>query len=302
MKKQAFFLFQVLCLVWLFFNFNLTFAEVDINHDENGAIEYPESISTDTGKPEYSDKVTQEVKTLKILTVGNSYARNAIQYLPQIAASVPGYSIIVTQANIGGTSMEDHVNLIDGCDTITGEKPYDKTYCLKDLLKKDSYDFVTIQQKSVLSFKIESFQPYMEQLCQFIKEHASGAEIVMHQTWAYSSDCSRLKDWGISKEEMHIGLVKAYNTVVQQYNMRLLPSGSAFYRSFSKRPDIDLWLKDRYHANVNGCYLAGCVWFSSLTGVSPKKVSFIPEGMDVETAVFLRKIAAKEVKKRKRKI
>jgi hypothetical protein len=233
--------------------------------------------------------------TVKILTVGNSFADNACTYLQQITESVPGFSIEITKANLGGCSLERHASLIEACKEDDGLKPYSNTYCLGDLLKKDTYDFVTIQQVSSLSFTPESFEPYAEVLIQFIREHAHSSEIMIHQTWAYGADSPRLKEWEMSREEMHNGLVKNYQVLAERYGLDILPSGGAFYKATLKSGNIDLWGSDRYHANMNGCYLAGCVWFGKLFGVSPQKIKFIPEGMDPDTARFLQKVAAKEI-------
>ena len=238
-------------------------------------------------------------KTIKILTVGNSFADNACTYLPQIAASVPGLSIKITKANLGGCSLERHVTLMKECESNPGLKPYSNAYCLKDLLGMDSYDFVTIQQASPLSFKLESFQPFADLLIKFIKEYSPRSAILVHQTWAYGADSPRLKEWNMSREQMHKSLVENYRTLAKEYGLDILPSGSAFYNAVLKDKGIDLWNKDRYHANVNGCYLAGCIWFGRMFGISPKKISFKPDGMDNDTAEFLRKIAASEIKSQK---
>jgi hypothetical protein len=241
----------------------------------------------------------QITKTVKILTVGNSFADNACTYLPQIAGSIPGMSVKITKANLGGCSLERHVTLMKECDNNSGLKPYSNAYCLKDLLEMDTYDFVTVQQASPLSFKLESFQPYAGLLINFIRLHSPRSEILIHQTWAYGTDSPRLKEWNMSREQMHNSLIENYRTLAKQYNLDILPSGSAFYAAKLKDQKIDLWNKDRYHANINGCYLAGCVWFGRIFGISPKKISFLPEGMDKNTAEFLRKIADKELKRQK---
>jgi len=248
-------------------------------------------------KAEDHVKYSHEQKTIKILTIGNSFARNACQFLPEITGSVSGCEIIITTANIGGCSLEKHVNLIEKCAKNPDLKPYYEKYCLKELLAMDNYGFITIQQVSLLSFKPESFQPYADKLINFIKQYSPDSEIIIHQTWAYSPKCKRLKDWNMSREEMHDGLVRSYNILAEQYNLEILPSGNAFYSSFDKNKDIYLWAGDGYHANNNGCYLAGCVWFGKFFNISPEKVKFIPDGMNKKTAIFLRKIAAKEINK-----
>lgn len=163
-------------------------------------------------------------------------------------------------------------------------------------MKKDTYNFVTIQQVSSLSFKPESFEPYADVLIQFIRKHAPPSEIIIHQTWAYGADSPRLKEWGMSREEMHKGLVKNYQVLAERYRLDMLPSGQAFHRATLENKSIDLWTQDRYHANMNGSYLAGCIWFGKMFDISPQKIKFVSEGMKPETARFLRKIAANETK------
>lgn len=240
-----------------------------------------------------SVKNSGPTKTIRLLTIGNSFSNNACKYLSQIAASIPGYKIEITKANIGGCSLEKHANLIATCKKDNSTKPYNGNYCLVDMLKQGPYDIVTIQQLSLLSFKPESYQPYANTIVEFVKQHAPGAEIRIHQTWAYAEDCQRFEKLGISREEMHTGIVNSYQALADELNLEILPSGNAFYQASKKYPTIDLWSKDRYHASDYGCYLAGCVWFGELFGVSPQKVKFVPESIEPKSAERLRKIAVK---------
>jgi hypothetical protein len=238
----------------------------------------------------------EENKLLKILTIGNSFADNACTYLRQIAESIPGYKIEITKANIGGCSLEKHADFITKCEDTPGLKSYSKKYCLKELLQMDNYDFVTIQQVSSSSWRSETFQPHADILIKFIRKHSPGSEIVIHQTWAYHPNCIRFKKWGISSSEMHKKLVKNYDNLAEEYSLNILPSGEAFYMVYEKNPDLNLWKEDTYHANVNGSYLAGCVWFSCLFHVSPKQIDFVPEEMDEMTAKFIRRMAKKAIR------
>ncbi len=239
-------------------------------------------------------------KTIKVLTVGNSFADDAVSFLSEIAESVPGYSIHYTKANIGGCSLEKHVNLIKVCEDDPSQKPYAKEYCLKDLLLADNYDFVTIQQVSSMSFKWESFQPYAGELIGFIREHQPQSEIIIQQTWAYPN-AQKLENWGITYDEMQAGLVKNYDKLASDYKLRLFPVGEAIYNAYKQDTTLNLWRADIHHANENGRYLAGCIWFGTMSGVSPKKVNFIPEGMEEKTALFLREVADSEIRKQKRR-
>tara|TARA_R110002049_G_scaffold38978_4_gene120407 strand:- start:10692 stop:11663 length:972 start_codon:yes stop_codon:yes gene_type:complete len=239
-------------------------------------------------------------ESIKILTIGNSFADNACKYLEQITESVEGYSIDITKANIGGASLGKHTNLIDKCKEDQNLKPYSGKYCLKELLSKNIYDYVTIQQVSTLSFKYESFQPYADSLVTFVKRYSPKSEIIVHQTWAYSPDSDRLKKWNMSREDMHTKLTINYQDLAGRYETFILASGKTFDKSFKRYPNINLWKDDSHHANDNGCYLAGCVWFGELFGVSPKKIKFYPESMDRKTSRRLKRIAFRAIKSLKK--
>ena len=235
----------------------------------------------------------EDVKTIKVLTIGNSFADNACTFLKQIAESVPGCKVEFAKANIGGCPLDKHAALIKKCEADPTLKPYYKKFTLKERLQQDKWDVITIQQVSHKSYKPETFHPHADELVAFIKKNAPDSEILIHQTWAYAPDCKRLKGFGIDRAEMHKRLTKNYNDLSQFFGgLRILKSGEAFTRSLKTNPEIDLWNpKDRFHAGRDGCYLLGCVWFSELFGISPEKVTYVPKGMDEAVAAKLRKAA-----------
>jgi len=240
-----------------------------------------------------NDNKKDQPKTIKLLTIGNSFANNACKYLKQITESVEGCNIVIGKANIGGCSLEKHAGLIKKCEQDPTLKPYSGK-SLKELLQQEKWDVVTIQQVSHFSFKAETFQPYADEICAFIKKYAPQAKIYIHETWAYAPDCKRLKGFKITSDQMYKRLKKNYKILSKRYNAPILPSGDAFYRSFKKNKNIDLWHSGgRYHANTNGCYLVGCVWFRKLFERSPKEITYIPAGMTEETASFFQSVAIK---------
>jgi len=241
-----------------------------------------------------SSLLSEEVKTIKVLTVGNSFADNACTFLKQITESVPGCRLEFIKANLGGCSFDRHAKLIKDCEADPTLKPYQKKYTLKELLQQDQWNVVTIQQVSHKSFLPESYHPFADEVVACVKKNASGAEILIHQTWAYGPDSKRIEGFGITWRQMNDGLVKCYSDLARHFGgLRLLRSGEAFTESLKANPEIDLWNpKDRSHANREGCYLAGCVWFAELFGISAEKVTFVPDGMDPAVAAKRRQAAA----------
>lgn len=235
-------------------------------------------------------------KDIHILTIGNSFANNACKYLGEIVTSVPGRGIRITKANIGGCSLEKHASLIAACENDRSLKPYGDKYSLKEILARNTYDFVTIQQVSSQSFKAESYEPHAQILIELIRKYAPDAEILVHQTWAYSPSATRLKDWNLARQIMHDSLTQNYDRLAERYGLGVLRSGASFFRAYKKNDRHNLWSADGYHASAKGCYLAGCVWYAQLFGESPNQVNFKPLELTNKEARFLRRMANKEYK------
>lgn len=231
-------------------------------------------------------------QTVKILTIGNSFAQNACTYLPPIAESVAGCEVVIGKANIGGCHLEKHANLIRQSEQDPSVKPY-KGKTLKEWLRQEAWDVVTIQQVSYLSFELASYHPHVGDIIAYVQRHAPQAQLYLHQTWAYAPDCPRLEGFGMDAREMYKGLKTSYRSLAKQYELPILPSGDAFYRASRKDENLHLWREDRFHANAQGCYLAGCVWLKELFERSPEEVIFVPEEISPEVAAFLRQVAAR---------
>lgn len=273
---------------------------------------------------------------LKVLTIGNSFADSVFGMLPKIAEA-QGDKVVMDRANIGGCSLENHVKLIADCEKDANCKPYQKKYNLKDLLTQTRWDIVTIQQASPLSWKGESYHPYINQLVDYIRKFAPHAEIVIQQTWAYRSDAKQFKSWNIDQDEMHKRLTGNYTREAHNFQIRMIPSGNAvaMARTTQKTkfiaPSADdiakltypnlpnqngsliigyAWNKnaqtgqyhldaDFIHLNARGQYLQACVWYAYLFNKSVVNCKYVPTGIDAEDAAFLRATAQKTVDNQK---
>ncbi|MDF9828352.1 hypothetical protein M2103_001912 [Ereboglobus sp. PH5-5] len=177
----------------------------------------------------------------KVLTIGNSFADNATEFLPQIVEST-GRQLVLFRANLGGCSLERHARHLRAAlanpDDPKGS-PYannagvlgiagKKKVSLPEALAAVEWDFVTIQEWSQRSFKPEHQEPHAKQLIDAIRKLAPTAEIVIHQTWAYREDHAWYqKGDGFTQQKMHAGLRAAYKELSARHGLRILPSGDA---------------------------------------------------------------------------
>ncbi len=249
-------------------------------------------------------------RTVRLLTVGNSFADNALTYLPQIVEAA-GQKLIVARANLGGCSLERHWRHVAAHEADSASKegsPYSKgKNSLAQLLAKEKWDFITIQQVSIKSHDLSSYYPYVRDLHRYIKERAPDAKIMAHQIWAYhtiskelgvevvpSGDAMFLADsdskWGYRPDT-------SFNFETAK-PPALLRQSHSLHTGWSWRKEKDGTSKlrmDGHHASKAGKYLLGCVWFEVFYGTSAVENTFVPEGLDSKYAKFLRLTAHQAV-------
>jgi hypothetical protein len=273
-------------------------------------------------------------RTVKVLTIGNSFSENACKYLKEIGKD-QGVEIIIGTANIGGCPLEKHARLARESDADPSLKPYTTKHDgkttkinLQDALKAEEWDFVTIQQYSLHSYRPETYHPHVDELVGRIHSLAPQAKLLVHETWAYRPDSPSFKQEKLDQQTMYDGLRRCYEDVAREFNGTIIPVGTAFQKVRATPgqqvvvpdPKFDYktavapnlpnqdhslivgwrWVEkdgkktlslDAKHANASGCYLGGLVWFEVLTGGDATKVKFVPKGVGAGDAELYRKVA-----------
>ncbi len=184
---------------------------------------------------EPSQDLKQESKTVRLLTVGNSFSANATRFLGDLSKA-GGHTLIHQPIVVGGASLELHAGrfALHEKDAQDPAGLYGKR-SLKDYLGEQPWDFITIQQASIKSHDPATYRPYAKQLQDFIKQHAPRAEVLMHQTWAYRQDDPRFAvaqpkpGEPTSHAEMYGQLTAAYSTIAGELGIRRIPVGDAFF-------------------------------------------------------------------------
>jgi hypothetical protein len=270
-------------------------------------------------------------KTVRLLTIGNSFSGNATHYLGDLAKG-GGHVLVHQPMSIGGASMEVHWTKIQAHEK-DPKNPAGLygTRALGETLKTGEWDVVTIQQASVKSHDVETYRPFAVQLRDYVKIHAPKAELLLHQTWAYRRDDPRFgpgKAEPSTREAMHAGLSAAYLATSKELGLRIIPVGDAFQiadtdpawgfkpdASFNPKTAVDPALPDQthslhvgwrwstskegkralgmdgHHASTAGEYLGACVWYEVLFKESVVGNTFVPKDLKPEDAAYLRATA-----------
>lgn len=267
------------------------------------------------------------VTTIRLLTVGNSFADNMLRFLPGLAEAA-GLDLTVGRANFTGCSLQKHAESASAGVALYPTAPGKPERTLQQALEAERWDIITIQQASRLSDDWTTYQPWAGSLVDQIRRHAPQAEVVIHQTWAYRHDDPKFRD-GSTPAQMHAAVRSNYHRLARDLGLRVIPVGDAFHLAASTpewtyRRDENFdhrnppegavpdqpgslhagwgWRRskaenplrfnlDAHHANIFGAYLAGCVMLRFLTGHSPVGNAFVPEGISKEQAASLQRLA-----------
>jgi hypothetical protein len=201
-------------------------------------------------------------KTVRLTAIGNSFSNNATEYLDDIAAA-DGNLLIFKTASVGGSPLELHAGRAelhekdpaDAKGTYTGGKG------LREILTESKPQFVTIQQASIKSHDLATYQPHATKLRDYVKQYAPQAELLLHETWAYRVDDPRFSftkpkaGEPKTQREMYEGLSNAYRTVAGELGIRIIPVGDAFIAAdsdskFGYKPDTSFDPKTAKHPEL----------------------------------------------------
>jgi hypothetical protein len=175
-------------------------------------------------------------KTVRLLTIGNSFSANATKHLAGIAKA-GGNTLIHRPLVIGGSSMQVHWDkaMLHEKNPTDPKGLYTFTQGLPAALESDKWDYITIQQASIKSHDLSTYQPYATQLRDYVKKHAPQATLLVHETWAYRKDDPRFfvkepkPGEPRSQAEMYEMLRNAYRTIAKELGVAIIPTGDAMY-------------------------------------------------------------------------
>jgi len=187
---------------------------------------------------------------LKVLTIANSFTDSLSTFWQKVVESA-GCSLHFEKANHGGCELHRHWSYIQNEERDNVYRMYQNyQYKMSEVLAKEPWDIVTIQQASSCSWRYETFQPFADNIYEYIRKHSPQAEVIVQQTWTYRNDDPRLYDkWKyheelieraaelgvtlpskaikIDQDGMYDELTKAYYTLAQKHKLRIIPTGYA---------------------------------------------------------------------------
>ncbi len=240
----------------------------------------------------------QTDRVVKILCIGNSFSQDATRYLEDISDG----RIFVRNLYIGGCTLEIHNECIE-----SGKALYEyqkdaeeiEKIALEDALRREKWDYITVQQVSNLSGIEESYEPYLSNIIEFVKSICPDAEIVLHSVWPYDHNTKHhgFAEYNNSQSEMFERMQKCTKKFSEKHSLRVVNTGKVVQRLRST-PEFNYetgglsLTRDTYHMSDYGRYLTGLVWNEFFTGTKPTDVKYVPDGFDEKLVDVLKTGAA----------
>lgn len=229
-------------------------------------------------------------KVTKILAIGNSFSRDAVEQYLWDLADAGKEKCIIGNLYIGGCPIDRHVENarnnnpayeyrkigIDGIRVQTDNKKLD------DALQEEKWDIVTVQQASYDSGNYNSFA-LLPELISYIRARVPyNTKILFHQTWAYAqtSNHSGFKKYGNSQIRMYRAICECSEKAARDNNLNgIIPAGTAIQIARSTELGDNL-NADGYHLDhLVGRYIAACTWYEYIFKHKVKGNRFAPKGM-----------------------
>lgn len=246
-------------------------------------------------------------RTLRILAIGNSFSRDAVEQNLHELAKADGDTAIIGNLFIGGCSLERHSGNIrdDKHDYVyrkigaDGKMKEKKNTSIAEALKDDQWDYVSLQQASPFSGMFEKYEPYLPGIIKYVKENApKKSKIILHQTWAYQqgSGHSGFKNYDRDQLKMYRAIVDANKRAAKLGKIKtVVPSGTAVQNARTSFIG-DNMNRDGFHLDLShGRFTAACAWYETLFGKDVTCNTWAPKGMNRDIAAVAKRAAHEAV-------
>ncbi|MBQ7931076.1 MAG: hypothetical protein IJ334_08695 [Clostridia bacterium] len=213
---------------------------------------------------------------MKVLFIGNSFT--FVNDLPAMLENLSGGEITYGKVLHGGAYLKWYADPEHELGVQVREKA------------KETWDAVILQD--------QSFNPARDRddcvnQTKVLAALFPETPVFMYQTWAYRDGSDKLKNTGLTYDEMKEKLYEAYNAAAEAVNGRRVPVGYGFAEVKKTAPDVVLYTEDDYHPSPAGTYLAASLFYTALTGKDCGELPGI-DALDDGTVKIL-KTAAKAV-------
>ena len=246
----------------------------------------PADNPTDNPADKPADEITwDDDGVLKILTVGNSFSVDCMQFVYEIAKAAGIEKVKLGNLYISGCSLSKHLTNAKSDSAAytfyTNESGAWKTnnnYKFSSGVKSDNWDFISFQQASGSSGIADTYDDLnalmdiVEPLCL-----NKNVEFIWHMTWAYQADSTNdsFPKYESKQDVMYNAIVNAVQEKIVSNSRitRIVPNGTAIQNARTSYMG-DTLTRDGYHlSKTEGRIIAGISMVAVTVGIDWEKIN-----------------------------
>jgi len=233
------------------------------------------------------------MKELKILSIGNSFAMDTMEYLTKIILRLGYDRVKLGDLYIGGCSINRHYNnavndapeyryyVNDG----TGWEAT-QGYKMSDAITSEKWDWISIQHGTGDGSRYTSEESYEKllPLIEYVRGLAwQGVKIAFNMAWVgepyhHHPELASYNGDQLLMYEKLTDLTKRIILPMKQIDC-VSPTGTAVQNARTSK--LETISRDGYHLTYDtGRYLAGLTFFKALTGTDVSGIEWAPIGVD----------------------
>ncbi len=231
------------------------------------------SVSDFESDAESSETKLPEVtlpKSVRILSIGNSFSDDAMEHFWNILNDLGIEEIILGNLYIGGCSIDRHYANMQSREAVyqyrknTSGTWISKKDSLPNALADEAWDYVTFQQASQDSGRPNSYGNF-DALVELVKsELPRNCELYFHMTWAYQQNSTHagFANYNNDQMTMYQSILNAVNEkVMDNTNINdVIPAGTAIQNLRTSYLG-DTLTRDGYHMSYGiGRYTVSMAW------------------------------------------
>ena len=231
------------------------------------------------------------VEELKILSISNSYGKNALWELYDICKAEGVKKVDIAVMYIAGCSLDKHWENIQNNNAAyevfrnnNGTWVSTKNCTIDSLLAEGDWDVITTQNSPGLSGKTDGYEN-LNNVVDYIKGKCPNSKLVWHQTWGFQSGSEWLKPdvYNGDEKQMYNSIVDCTNNIVipsGKFDL-VVPVGTAIMNARTSNLKNNVHLDDGSHLSEDlGYYIAAFTWYCHLTGQGVYDTNFASNGMN----------------------
>ena len=251
--------------------------------------------------------VMAEDGIVRILAVGNSFSRDAIEQNLWDLAAADGRKCVVGNMYIPGCPISRHVECARNNEAayeychinVDGKRERINNKRLDEALREEPWDVVTVQQASYDTGNYDSFTQLSELVAYIRARVPYNTKVMFHQTWAYAKDSKHdgFKRYGHDQMTMFSAIVDCSKRAVADFCLQgLIPAGTAV--QFARKTKLgDNLTIDGHHLDTTGRYIAACTWYEYIFCRKVKGNSYGPSELNEHQRRIAQKVAHRACKK-----